>query len=66
MPVYPFKCEKGHEFEVEQGMNDERPTTCQEIVGGHNYDTYRQCGAPIERVWTPNAWWIKDNYDHHG
>ena len=38
MPIYEYKCENGHVFEVIQKMTDEALTECQE------------CGAPAVRV----------------
>ena len=38
MPIYEYKCENGHLFDVMQKMSDEPLTECQE------------CGAPAVRV----------------
>jgi putative FmdB family regulatory protein len=38
MPIYEYKCDKGHVFEVIQRMTDEPVTECEE------------CGAPVVRV----------------
>ncbi|CAB4868315.1 MAG: hypothetical protein F2799_02900 [Actinobacteria bacterium] len=38
MPVYEYKCEKGHQFEVIQRMAEDPLTECQE------------CGAPAQRI----------------
>jgi putative FmdB family regulatory protein len=43
MPIYEYKCEDGHVFDVIQRMSDEPLTECQE------------CGAPAERVLHPVA-----------
>ena len=43
MPIYEYKCENGHVFDVIQRMADEALTECQE------------CGAPAERVLHPVA-----------
>ena len=43
MPIYEYRCEKGHEFEVIQRMSDDPVTACEE------------CGAPVERVFNPVA-----------
>ena len=43
MPIYEYKCENGHVFDVIQKMSDEALTECQE------------CGAPAERVLHPVA-----------
>jgi putative FmdB family regulatory protein len=43
MPIYEYKCENGHVFDVIQRMSDEPLTECQE------------CGAPAERVLHPVA-----------
>ncbi len=38
MPVYEYRCEQGHSFEVTQRMADDALQSCEE------------CGAPAERV----------------
>jgi putative FmdB family regulatory protein len=38
MPIYEYKCDNGHLFEVIQKMSDEPVTQCEE------------CGAPVIRV----------------
>jgi putative FmdB family regulatory protein len=43
MPIYEYKCENGHVFDVIQRMSDEPLTECQE------------CGAPAVRVLHPVA-----------
>jgi putative FmdB family regulatory protein len=43
VPIYEYKCEKGHVFDVIQKMSDEALTECQE------------CGAPAVRVLHPVA-----------
>jgi putative FmdB family regulatory protein len=43
MPIYEYKCEKGHVFDVIQKMADESLTECQE------------CSAPAVRVLHPVA-----------
>jgi putative FmdB family regulatory protein len=43
MPIYEYKCEQGHVFDVIQKMSDEPLGECQE------------CGAPAERVLHPVA-----------
>jgi putative FmdB family regulatory protein len=43
VPIYEYKCAKGHVFDVIQRMADEPLTACQE------------CGAPAERVLHPVA-----------
>jgi len=43
MPIYEYKCENGHVFDVIQKMSDEPLTECQE------------CSAPAERVLHPVA-----------
>jgi putative FmdB family regulatory protein len=43
MPVYEYKCEKGHQFEVLQKMSDPPVTKC------------TVCGAPVQRVFHPVA-----------
>jgi putative FmdB family regulatory protein len=43
MPVYEYRCENGHLFEVMQRMSDDPRTTC---------DT---CEAPVQRVFRPVA-----------
>jgi putative FmdB family regulatory protein len=43
MPVYEYRCENGHTFEVMQRMSDDPVTECQ------------VCGAPVQRVFHPVA-----------
>jgi putative FmdB family regulatory protein len=43
MPIYEYKCDNGHVFDVIQKMSDEALTECQE------------CGAPAVRVLHPVA-----------
>jgi putative FmdB family regulatory protein len=38
MPIYEYRCTKGHTFEVLQSINDDPLTECQ------------VCGRPVERV----------------
>jgi putative FmdB family regulatory protein len=38
MPVYEYRCTKGHTFEVIQSMSDDPLTKCE------------VCGSPVERV----------------
>jgi putative FmdB family regulatory protein len=43
VPIYEYRCRKGHTFEVMQSMSDEPIATCQE------------CRSPVERVFHPVA-----------
>ena len=43
MPIYEYRCEKGHTFEVMQKMTDDPVTVC---------ETH---GTPVERVFHPVA-----------
>jgi putative FmdB family regulatory protein len=43
MPIYEYRCEKGHTFEVLQKMTDDPVTTCEVH------------GTPVERVFHPVA-----------
>ncbi len=43
MPIYEYRCENGHLFEVLQKMTDGPVTECE------------QCGAPVQRVFHPIA-----------
>ena len=43
MPIYEYRCEKGHTFEVMQRMSDDTLTECS------------ICGAPVQRVFHPVA-----------
>jgi putative FmdB family regulatory protein len=53
MPIYEYKCENGHVFEVIQRMTDEPLTRCEE------------CGAPAARVLTPPAIHFKGSGFHN-
>jgi putative FmdB family regulatory protein len=41
MPIYEYKCKKGHVFEVMQSFTDDALTKCQ------------VCGAPVQKVFHP-------------
>ena len=43
MPIYEYRCEKGHTFEVLQRMADDSLSAC------------TTCGAPVQRVFHPVA-----------
>ncbi len=43
MPIYEYRCEKGHTFEVTQRMTDDPLASCS------------TCGAPVQRVFHPVA-----------
>jgi putative FmdB family regulatory protein len=43
VPIYEYKCEKGHVFEVTQRMTDDPVSSC------------TKCGAPVQRVFHPVA-----------
>jgi putative FmdB family regulatory protein len=43
VPIYEYKCENGHTFEVMQRMSDDPLTECS------------ICGAPVQRVFHPVA-----------
>jgi putative FmdB family regulatory protein len=43
LPIYEYRCRKGHTFEVMQSMSDEPVAAC------------TQCRAPVERVFRPVA-----------
>jgi putative FmdB family regulatory protein len=43
MPIYEYRCQDGHNFEVLQSMTDDPVTTCE------------VCGKPVERVFHPIA-----------
>ena len=43
MPIYEYRCEKGHLFEVMQKITEDPVTVCE------------TCGAPVARVYHPIA-----------
>ena len=43
MPIYEYRCEKGHTFEVMQRMSDDPIVSCE------------TCEAPVQRVFHPVA-----------
>jgi putative FmdB family regulatory protein len=43
MPIYEYRCENAHLFEVMQKITDDPVTTCE------------VCGAPVQRVFHPVA-----------
>jgi len=53
MPIYEYKCDNGHVFDVIQRMTDESLRECQE------------CGAPAARVLTPPAIHFKGSGFHN-
>ena len=53
MPIYEYKCDNGHVFDVIQKMSDDPLTECQE------------CGAPAERVLHPVAIHFKGSGFHN-
>jgi putative FmdB family regulatory protein len=53
MPIYEYKCENGHVFEVIQRMTDEPLRECEE------------CAAPASRVFTPPAIHFKGSGFHN-
>jgi putative FmdB family regulatory protein len=53
MPIYEYKCENGHVFEVIQKMSDQPLHECEE------------CGAPASRVLTPPAIHFKGSGFHN-
>ena len=53
MPIYEYKCDNGHTFEVFQAMADDPVTACE------------VCGAPVERVFHPVAVHFKGSGFHN-
>ena len=43
MPIYEYRCKKGHTFEVMQRMSEDPVSTCE------------VCGIPVQRVFHPVA-----------
>ncbi len=43
MPIYEYRCERGHTFEVMQRMTDDPVMSCE------------RCDAPVQRVFHPVA-----------
>jgi putative FmdB family regulatory protein len=43
MPIYEYRCRKGHDFELMQRFSDDPVSTCE------------VCGAPVRRVFRPPA-----------
>jgi putative FmdB family regulatory protein len=43
MPIYEYRCERGHTFEAVQRMTEDPLTSC------------TTCGAPVQRVFHPVA-----------
>jgi putative FmdB family regulatory protein len=53
MPIYEYRCENGHTFEVFQSMSDDPVETCEE------------CSAPVQRVLHPVAIHFKGSGFHN-
>lgn len=53
MPIYEYKCENGHQFEVLQKFSDDPLTECEE------------CGAPVQKVLHPPAIHFKGSGFHN-
>jgi putative FmdB family regulatory protein len=53
MPIYEYRCQNGHTFEVFQSMSADPVTACEE------------CGAPVERVFHPVAIHFKGSGFHN-
>jgi putative FmdB family regulatory protein len=43
MPIYEYRCEDGHNFDVRQSFSDDPVTKCE------------VCGVPVQRVFRPVA-----------
>jgi len=70
MPTYEYKCDEGHEFEVEQSINDAPLTEC--TVEECAADGMYECGEPCRRQISPTSFhlkgpgWAKDGYSSSG
>jgi putative FmdB family regulatory protein len=53
VPIYEYRCEQGHQFEVMQRMSDEPLASCSE------------CSAPVRRVFHPVAIHFKGSGFHN-
>lgn len=53
MPIYEYRCKKGHTFEVMQSINDDPLSKCTE------------CGAPVEKLFSPVAIHFKGSGFHN-
>jgi putative FmdB family regulatory protein len=53
VPIYEYRCEQGHEFEVMQRMSDEPLASC------------TTCSAPVQRVFHPPAIHFKGSGFHN-
>jgi putative FmdB family regulatory protein len=53
VPIYEYRCEQGHQFEVTQRMSDEPLASCSE------------CSAPVRRVFHPVAIHFKGSGFHN-
>jgi len=58
MPLYDYRCSKGHEFEVDQSIKDEPIKTCRE----------KGCRAKVKRLISKTSFrlkgsgWFSDGY----
>jgi putative FmdB family regulatory protein len=53
MPIYEYRCDDGHSFDVMQGVGDDPVQKCE------------VCGAPVHRVFTPIAIHFKGSGFHN-
>lgn len=53
MPIYEYKCKKGHVFEVMQSFSDDPLTECQ------------VCGSPVQKVFHPVSVHFKGSGFHN-
>jgi putative FmdB family regulatory protein len=53
MPIYEYKCKKGHVFEVMQSFSDDPLTECE------------VCGAPVQKVFHPVSVHFKGSGFHN-
>jgi len=69
MPIYEYKCKKGHTFDKEQRITDKPLSVCPiQHNPGSNTCAISVCSAPVKRLISKTSFilkgggWFKDGY----
>jgi putative FmdB family regulatory protein len=58
VPTYEYRCDKGHEFSVEQGIKEDAKTKCIHQVGATDAGVM-YCNAPVQRLISRSSFILK-------